>query len=306
MWSGFSVHWPLKWFLQPMSFGHKVVNAEVPWLTVCCDNKLRLSVTAQIDWFPNLPRTLVSHKRPSTYHIYVYICTWISKDIKRTDRMWITWSTRYNATFCLEVLGPGIHTDYILHASSNHILLKAKYTLSWRRPSPMAVAQPAGQCVPPDCKTCSEMTQWTWVFNLTSLCILTPRCFARHVFQSYGKRHTLFSCAVQYVFLAFEYISTRHGVALLWPLITYDGWLHTQPHSTDTVRCFAQTSYSKAFLKWRAFSKESLCNLGLRVNVTLFLYYFFLWRSNSQWLYTRWFCINCNNLINMPYKYLFT
>lgn len=88
MWSGFSAHSDRWSGFAAYVFWPWAVNAEVPWLTVCCDRKLTLSVTAQIDWFPNLPRTQGSRKRPSTYHIYVCLCTWISQDIKRPDRMW--------------------------------------------------------------------------------------------------------------------------------------------------------------------------------------------------------------------------
>lgn len=60
MWSGLSARSDRWSGLASCVFWPQAVNVEVPWLTVCCDNKHRLSVTAQIDWFPNLPRTPLS------------------------------------------------------------------------------------------------------------------------------------------------------------------------------------------------------------------------------------------------------
>lgn len=64
-WSSFAVciFWP------------QAVNGEVLWLTVCCDNKHRLSVTAQIDWIPNSPRILVLLIFLRTLYLpHLYLC----------------------------------------------------------------------------------------------------------------------------------------------------------------------------------------------------------------------------------------
>lgn len=76
MWSGFSARSDRWSGFAACVFWPQAVNGEVPWLTVWCDNRHRLSVTAQIDWFPNLPRTLVSLIFLQTLylpHLYWYI-----------------------------------------------------------------------------------------------------------------------------------------------------------------------------------------------------------------------------------------